>query len=374
MPLSKASLVIPKVDPRYNIGYAATAFDDFPLQAKGERALKSMLEHDPHYFPLGKVADVSIRDRPEDIVLTVSIDDTRSIRRFCHQATQRHMVEIEFVNDSRPFVHHAIDDQSPLIEVDVDIVNFDDISRHREFAARATDPIHHADKAGLLARRSATPEPLIQFLVANPELTAVLLGTLRRGERFLRYTLDETMRKLGDDISDAISRRIRRIVKVYNEERSTDDRDPTSHLVIGTNPEINLLTRTTRLEQDTDVGLGSLVSQMELHKDLLASAESVTFARSDGKTPWRLLYMETSSGNVITTADCYEETTRSLNLVRGAIPAVLCLRNKGTGLERRYETSVRLKKTDESGNFEAMINPIPEDWDEWDMVSMALDL
>ena len=51
----------------------------------------------------------------------------------------------------------------------------------------------------------------------------------------------------------------------------------------------------------------------------------------------------------------------------------LGLKHKTTGAERHYKASARFKKIDDSGHFETLIKPIPEDFEEWDLVSMVLE-
>ena len=133
------------------------------------------------------------------------------------------------------------------------------------------------------------------------------------------------------------------------------------------------MTRSKDTELNTDIGLDSLCEQMETHKDLLASADSVTFARSAREEDWRLRYIETSSGNVIATAECYEETSRVYNVLRGAIPICLSLKHKTTGAERHHKTSAKFTKLDESGRFEMSITPIPTDLGEWELVAVVLE-
>ena len=138
------------------------------------------------------------------------------------------MIEMTFANDTRPFVRHSFNDEPSTLEAKVDRANFQDWDKYEQFAMGAEDSTSLADRTGLLVRQSLTPEPLIQFFIHYPELAVVLAWVLRRGEKFLRYTVDKTLRKVGDDISDAVSERIRRVINLYDKRRAADDRDTTS--------------------------------------------------------------------------------------------------------------------------------------------------
>ena len=372
----ESSLVIPKLDQQNRIRYSDEGFAELPSQANGERALKSMLEHDAHYLPIGKVVDAAVQDLGKEILLTTVIDETHSLHHFKHSATGEAMIEMTFTNDTRPFVLHPFSDETPGLQASVDRVNFENWDECAQFMTEAKDPALHADSIRLGVRRSLTPEPVIQFLLDYPELALLFGWVLKRGEKFLRYTIDKTLRKTGDDISDALSKRIRRVIKKYDNLRAPDDRCSTSHIVIRADPEINLLTKSENTKDNTDIGLSSLCQQLETYKDVLGTADSITFARSNKDDEWQLLYIETKSGHVIATTDCYEKTSKDLNILRGAAPICLCLKHRVTGAERHYKTSAKFKKIDEaedSEHYGMTIHPIPPDFEEWEVTSIVLE-
>ena len=373
MPVHRATMTIPKVDESNGVIYSVQGLADLANQVEGPRAPRIIPEHDSHYFPIGKVVQASIHERDNDVVLTLTTDDTHSSRYFDHRSTDTQMVEVNFTNDKRPFVVHQHEDESSTVDVKVDRANFRGWDEYGDFVSEVENPNSHADRAGLLIRRSLTPEPWIQFFINNPELGVVLTWLAWRGERFLRYTIDETLRKAGDSISDALSEKIRRVIKVYENKRTDDTRQVTSHLVIKAEPQVNLLTRSDDPELNSEIGLRSLCEQMEKCKDLLESADSVTFARSSKDEEWKLLYIETSSGNVIVTADCYEKTLDAYDRLTNRVAAHLYLRHKVDGTEGHYKTFATLKKIDESGHFQMKFEPIPDDIEEWDLVNISLE-
>ena len=372
----EGSLVIPKLDQQNNIQYSDEAFADLPSQVNGERALKSILEHDAHYLPIGKVANASVQDRGKEIMLTTVIDETHSLHHFNHSATGEPMTEVTFTNDTRPFVLHSFSNETSGLLALVDRVNFEDWDKYDQFTTEAKDPALHADSISLMSRRSLTPEPVIQFFLDYPELALLFGWVLKRGEKFLRYTIDKTLRKAGDDIADASSKRMRRVIKKFDNLRAPDDRSSTSHIVIRADPEINLLTRSESTEDNTDIGLSSLCQRLEIYKDVLETADSITFARSSKDDEWQLLYIETKSGHVIATTNCYEKTSKDLNILRGAVAICLCLKHRSTGAERHYKTSAKFKKIDEaedSEHYGMTIHPIPSDFEEWEVTSIVLE-
>lgn len=375
MSKSEISMMVPKVD-TVNGGQVRLTTDaiaDLVDQANGDRAIRSVLEHDPHFVPLGKIAEASVEENDDHFVVRTVVDDTHQVRQFTHQGTNAAMVEVTFTHDPRPFVQKEISAPSGAIHVGADLANFQDPQSFNEFVAEAVGSPDSADRAGLMVRRSLIPEPLIQFMINYPELAAVLTWTFWRGEKFLRYTIDETLRKVGDDISDVASRRIRNVVNRFEERRADDERAATTHIVVNGDLTIHLLTKATDIEEQTDVGLASLCSQLEKYKDLLDSAESLTLSRSNKHEEWQVIYIETESGTVLAVAECYEETVEAYEKLKRSVPICLCMEHKITGEERHYKTSAIFTRLDDDGHFQMRFNDYPQDIEEWVIRNVSIE-
>ena len=369
------STLIPKISPYGDIRMllATEAVMDLAVQANGDRAIRSILEHDPHYLPVGKIAKVLVEEKEEHFVVQTTIDDSHDIRRFHHPSTDDEMVEVTFTNDDRPFARLAFSPESRTVDANADLANFSGMSAYNTFVAEAEDPSDLADHAGMLMRRSLTPEPLIQFIINDPILSAVLGWIVWRGGKFLTYTIDQTLRKAGEEISEVLSRRIRNVIKKFDEHRANDDRPVTSHIVVQRVPEIHLLTRCYGVENNTDIGLASLCKQLEAHKDLLESAESVTLARENRNEDWKVLYIETAAGTVVAPAKWYEATSEAYEKHKQSFPICLCLKHKDTGEERHYKTSAVFTEISEDGHFQMQFNSYPNDIQQWEIVEVVIE-
>lgn len=353
------------------IRFTRESLVDAAANINGEKATRLNLEHDAHYMPLGKVRAAEVMDLGEKAALVGICDDTHAASVAMHKPTGNQFVEVTFPNDDRPFAQdHAGWFKAPLTIV-VDQANFDGMEKLEEFLS-ATDN-QEEEATSLMSRRSLGPEPLIQFAISDAALIGILAWLTMRGEKFLRYTVDETARKLGDAISDKVSERLKKWLGVYNDRRSNDDREVTSHIVINVEPQIHLLTRSHEIERCTHVGIDSLCRQMELHKDLLLEdADSVTFARTGHQDEWKFLYITTKSGKVITTEDCYKATVKRQGDVGRTIPICLCLKHKKTKQERHYETTAIATKLDESGRFRFKFNSFPPDIEDYELIQISL--
>ena len=337
----------------------------------GDKAPRLNLEHDPHYIPLGKVRAAEVVDLEEESVMAVVNDDTHFTSTTMHESSGNRVVEVTFPNDERPFIQNEEESFKAPITITVDSSNFDNLGDFRKFI-HTKDKEDDIEATSSMIRRSLTPEPLIQFGVSEAVLTGVLTWLAFRGEKFLRYTIDETARKMGDTISDKLSEKLKKWLDIYNDLRSTDDREVTSHVIINVEPQIHLLTRSYEIDQCTHIGIDSLCRQMELHKDLLEDADSITFARTAKDEEWQFLYITTKLGKVITTEDRYEATVRRRGEIAKTIPICLCLEHKTTREERHYETTAMATKLDEDGIFQFKFNSIPDDLEEYELTQVTL--
>ena len=223
-----------------------------------------------------------------------------------------------------------------------------------------------------MGRRSLTPEPLIQFLISDPVLASVLIWALRRGERFLTYTVDATARKAGDAISDTIGARLRSWLENFNRHRSQDDRAVTSEIIVNVDPQIILITTGQHTEQQTDIGIQSLTKHLELWESLLHKADSITFVRESKNEEWIFLHITTSDGKVIAAEDSYLRTITRREEIARTKPVCVYLKHKVTGEERHHETTAVFTKVDEAGRFEVKFNSFPQDLEHWEITGYSL--
>ena len=284
----KSNWVMPKYDIYGEYFLEVEAARGFLEQLNGDRAVPAVLKHDPHFFPIGKIVDVSMEELEDSFVFRSVIDDTHHVRRFRSRPTGQSMVEVTFPDDQRPFSRLPPSGEIGPLEARADPINFETVKSFEEFELEAADTADLADHVGSMSQRSLTPEPVIQFILNYPALSAVLGWAIWRGQKFLTYTVDETLRKVGDEVSEIASRRIRNVIRKFDNHREPDRRDATCHIVILGDLEIHLLTRNSDIKSQTDISLGSLCKQMEIHADELDSAGSVTFAKTDQDGHWRV--------------------------------------------------------------------------------------
>ena len=199
--------------------------------------------------------------------------------------------------------------------LNVDLANF---ANPQDYAAFADDVNAIDDTIGCdngIQRHALIPEPLLQRVVSYPELSAALsVGggwAIGRVTKFITYTVDESLKKVGDEISDSLSMKILDILRAYRNRRTQDNRPSVAEIIIPGNLELTLLVKTELDEEFPAIELKKLVAEMEKYGDLLQDADRATFARTE-TNDWEFLYLTTRSGRVIGTTKCHETTIATL--------------------------------------------------------------
>ena len=136
----------------------------------------------------------------------------------------------------------------------------------------------HAEK---LVEHSLVPEPIIEVILSDIHIKmAVALGLwmLRRVEKFVRYTVDETLKKTADSVIAVLSAKIKRVVGAYS-QRETEDRRPILvEIVIPGDRDVILLARVDSRAEFPGIDLENLVAEMEKYGDMLQRAGRGNFS------------------------------------------------------------------------------------------------
>ena len=297
------------------VEFTKEALDSFPEQISGDQAVPFTIEHDPYCLPLGKIEEAWVEPFGNEhaVIARIRIEDTFTLLK--HRASDADLVLLDFANNPKPFVarsYKGIADGGAILSVD--LANF---ANPRDYDAFKSDIATIDGKISCdrgIVRHSLGPEPLFQFVLSNPDITAAMavgVWVVARIEKFVRYTVDQTLRKVADDISNALSMKLKNILKAYINRRNQDKRDVTTKIVIPSNPELILLVTTKHNEEFPNIELSELTEEMEKYGDILQEADTVVLARV-GSNSWEFQYMTTRTGKVIGTIDCHNRTLEKL--------------------------------------------------------------
>ena len=289
-------------------------------RANGERAIPFTVEHDPLCMPLGKTVDAWVEPYDEGYALMSRIYIDDNPQEVLHEGSQTEWVCLNFEDAPKPFIRRAVIANDSQIEMIVDSARFVNAEVSDELLRdlKVIDPNVSLRHGG---RYSLELQPLVQFVLSDPMVYGILasagLWIFRRAEKFASYTVDETLRKIGDEISDSWSGKLIGLFRAYRNHQPEDPRPILSQTFVTVDDaDLILLARIERDEEHPRVTLGKLTVAMTKYADLLEDAEEITLNRAENDD-WELLYFKTHSGKVIGTKECYERTLQRSRGNRG---------------------------------------------------------
>ena len=288
------------------------AIESLANHANGERALPFIVEHDPSCMPIGKITEVWTEPFGEGYAAMGRVHIEESARHVTHVKSATSLVHLDFAEAPRPFVRRRADEESPILIIRVDRANFQDEQSHASFL-EAVGRIDEAIVCREVGRHSLVPEPLIEFLLSDMHVKAALavgLWTLKRVEKFVRYTVDETLKKAADSITDILSLKMTKIVEAYRGRKAEDERPILIEITVPNDVNLILLMRIKPYGVFPRIDLENLTAEMEEYGDMLQQAEEVTFLRTD--TGWKFQYLKTRTGEVFGSEECYSRTLKRL--------------------------------------------------------------
>ena len=289
------------------------AIESIPEQIGGDRAIPVVPDHDPFCLPIGKIKEAWVEPHGNEYaaIVRMHIEDVHSIQM--HRRSGVELVRLDFEDSPEPFIESRYRNrEQPKDTLSVDLANFDNPQDYTKFANDVSliDDRIICDSA--IGRHSLVPEPLIQFVLSDPEMCAALaigVWALRRAENFVRYTVDETLRKMADDISDSFSMKMKKILRAYGSHQSEHNGPSITQIIIPGNTELILLVETELDEEFPTLDIEKLTAEIEKFGDLLQEADSATFVRV-GVNDWKFQFLTTRSGKVAGTLNCYERTKK----------------------------------------------------------------
>ena len=241
------------------------AIESLPEQITRGQAIPVGIDHDPFCLPIGKIEEVWVEPLGEELAVMarIHLEDAPSVAT--HRRSGVEFVHLDFEDSPEPFRARRYGNAGQRGNtLTVDMANFANPQDYTAFAndVSAIDDTITCDDA--IQRHSFGPEPFLQFVISNPEISAAMavgVWVIGRIEKFVRYTVDETLSKVADDIADTLSAKIKRILRAYDSRRSEDDRASVTQIAISSDPELILLVKSERGEEFPPLDLNNLASR-----------------------------------------------------------------------------------------------------------------
>ena len=278
-------------------------------QVAGSLAFPVNMEHDPSFMPIGKIKDAWLEPLGNEFALRVLAQIEEPVFLEAPHRPNEVLVLMDFADNPKPFFMRGNgESKEGALLLSVDLANFDGIHQYSKFeteVALATDDIVVGKGVG---RHSAVPFPFVDFVASYPEMALALTWVFWRGEKFVRYLVDETLRKVADDLSESLSAKIKRVLHIYHAHRSADDRPCLAQVNIPGDTAIVLLFENEAGQEFPPIRLAELMTEMEKYADILPIADSATFLWNE-KDGWQFRYMTTPDGKAIGKVEAYPGNT-----------------------------------------------------------------
>ena len=275
-------------------------------EINGNRAVPFTVGHDPSCPPIGKIVETWVEPYEHGHALMARVHVEDGYENIVHTALDTQLIRLDFQDAPKPFIREYENAEQNELTVKVDSVNFDSIRDLSKFEGDVGQ-IDEEIICKNLGRYAIEPEPIIQLILANPQLSATLTWVAIRAEKFLRYTVDETLKKVGDDIADSLSSKIKSVLTAYRNHQSEDDRPVLIQIVIHGDLDLVLLMPIASDHEFQNIDMAKLAEAMEKSGDFLQCAEEATFAYISNNN-WEFQHAKTRTGKVITTLENYEKT------------------------------------------------------------------
>lgn len=302
----------------HNVVLTKEALESAAEGVNGDRAVRMTANHDPFCMPYGKMIEAWVEPKENHHVLVARIYTEDNVKHLVSQETGEQLALLDFAKYPKPFNKRSGNESHDKTEVNVDFANFASKENYDRFLNEVNNTDERLRSGRGVGRKSLIPEPFILIVLSNPEAavvaSAVGLWVGVRAKKFIDHTIDETLRKVGDDLSDKFSAMIITVLEAFKRHQAYDERPVVTQIVMPGDVELNLLTRTERDAKHQELNLGSLRAEIEKYSDLLQDADSVTFGR-EGNSNWKFLYLTTKTGGVIGTIESFNRTLRVLDEV-----------------------------------------------------------
>lgn len=291
------------------IRFSEKALEDQMKIINNEAHIPIGLDHNPLLMPVGRSNRAWLERTQDNVALMVEHFVCLDADAHEHPKSGTKIANLRIEKSERGFVKQQNLENEDGVEICVDPSDFE----NRESWDMFFRQLAGADRTVTIneyARNSIDPDGIILISLAT--------WAAFRLEKFARHTIDETLRKVGDRVSDRLSELILKTTSMFEKTRSVTMKR--YHLVVRIpgNPELVLISE--RMAGQAGNPLGNLDSQeigdvLAGYGDLLVDAQEITLIKSlEGK--WKFQHIKTVDGNIVGDWNCYQASVERWNELR----------------------------------------------------------
>ncbi|MDE0332711.1 MAG: hypothetical protein OXL41_12660 [Nitrospinae bacterium] len=262
------------------------------------------VDHDPSMMPVGRTDRAWITKIEEEWHLFAEFTINTEAEKQFHQSSGTYIADLNVGGSSKGICSASSLKNKEGIRIDADRTDFDEDNSWEEFSS-----VVKSRNCGLNVKEYGRNS---LESVAGYLLISLGIWMLVRFEKFSRHIVDETMRKVGDELSDKWSKSILEILSSF--EKSSSKRMNTYHALVTISGEIDLVFVLDRKKQDSSLKLDSfnfsqIASVVSCYSDIIENAQEITLIQSsDGA--WKFHHMKMKDGNIVGDWNNYEKSVK----------------------------------------------------------------
>ena len=299
-----------------NIRFSEETLEDQRKQINKEAHLPFGFDHNPILMPIGRT-DSAWLERAEDAIsLMVKFVVHLDVDAERHPKSGTNIANLKLGKSDRGFVSNRQSGADGGVVISVDPSDFESSDSWDTFVQKMASE-DRTVKVREYARNSVDPDGLVLITLGA---WAVL-----RLEKFARHIVDETLRKVGDRVSDKLSNWIIDAIGVFEQTASKEMEKYHVVIIFPGRPELVLVSeRLVGEVGDVVDGLDSteIAGVLARYGDIFSDAQEITLIREQ-RGGWTFQHIKTVDGNIVGDWECYQASISrwaQLRKLHGGIP------------------------------------------------------
>lgn len=282
-----------------NIRFSEESLEDQRKQINEEAHIPFGFDHNPTLMPIGRTDSAWLERANGTTSLMVNFVAHLDANAEPHPKSGTRVADLQLGNSNRGFVSNRQGEGDDGVIISVDPSDFQDSESWNAFAKRVKSD-GRTVRVREYARNALDPDGLILITLGA---WAVL-----RLEKFARHVIDETLRKVGDRVSDKLSTLILDATRIFEETAAKKIEKYHVVTIFPGRPQLVLVSerQVGELRDVVDeVETTQIGDVLATYGDMFAEAQEVTLIR-EHKRGWTFQHIKTMDGNIIGDWECYQ--------------------------------------------------------------------
>ena len=268
------------------------------------------VDHDPSMVPVGRTNRAWITKSEEEWHLFAEfIINTEAERQF-HQSSGTYIADLNVGGSSKGICSASLSNSEKGIRIDADRTDFDEDRSWEEFSSVVKS---RNCEINIKEYGRNSLESMAGYLL-------IYLGIWMfvRFEKFSRHIVDETMRKVGDELSDKWSKSILEILSSF--EKSSSEKVNSYHALVAIGGEIDLVLVFDREKHKSSLKLenfsfSEIANVISCYSDIIGNAQEIMLIK-EGDGAWKFHHMKMKDGNIVGDWNNYEKSVKRWKEIR----------------------------------------------------------